>query len=135
MGSLAVECAACGARLAGPLVRLDAMPVPRAHDDGIGYDPTMPRGHAAVDPRPRATYPDGRPASSLGCLVIHPADAPDLGVHPDWVRSSGCCGNDGLDGPNRVCPGCGAEVATLVDDCWTRVELRFEAGTTRWVGA
>ena len=26
---------------------------------------------------------------------------PELAPHPDWQRNGGCCGHDGMDGPNR----------------------------------
>ena len=37
---------------------------------------------------------------------------------------NGCCGSDGLDGPNRACS-CGSLVATQWSDCWTQAEVRF----------
>lgn len=36
----------------------------------------------------------------------------------DLTRLSGCCGLDGVDGPNRACA-CGAEVGTEQSDFWT----------------
>ncbi|MFE2411403.1 hypothetical protein ACFXDE_23950 [Kitasatospora sp. NPDC059408] len=52
-------------------------------------------------------------------FVVHPDDVPGTRRHPDSGRRNGCCGPDGLDGPNLVCAGCGAEVATKEADCWT----------------
>lgn len=37
----------------------------------------------------------------------------------DYRRLNGCCGLDGLDGPNQVCRNCGRYVGTKVTDCWT----------------
>ncbi|MFN7128826.1 MAG: hypothetical protein ACK4OJ_07145 [Brevundimonas sp.] len=46
----------------------------------------------------------------------------------DSLRSTGsdngCCGSDGLDGPNRACI-CGEVVATERSDCWTAAEVAF----------
>jgi hypothetical protein len=36
---------------------------------------------------------------------------------PDVQRLNGCCGLDGLDGPNLICPN-GHEVGTEKSDCW-----------------
>jgi hypothetical protein len=61
--------------------------------------------------------------SPAGAIAIHPDD-----VLPDALRShgpdNGCCGSDGMDGPNRACV-CGAVVATEWSDCWTQAEVRF----------
>ncbi len=37
----------------------------------------------------------------------------------DYRRLNGCCGLDGLDGPNQVCTSCGSYVGTKITDCWT----------------
>ncbi|MCR3746698.1 hypothetical protein LX88_000636 [Lentzea californiensis] len=52
-------------------------------------------------------------------FILHPDDVPGTALHPDARRRNGCCGLDGQDGPNLVCAGCGAEVATKESDCWT----------------
>lgn len=88
--------------------------------------PTMTPGTWAVDPKARLIASDGTPSGTAGCFVLHPDDAVGLEPHPDGLRNSGCCGHDGLDGPNRRCASCHHEVATLCDDCWTTVEIRFE---------
>lgn len=48
------------------------------------------------------------------------------------MRLSGCCGLDGLDGPNRVCR-CGAEVGTEHSDCCTRHLFVAHPPTTYWI--
>jgi len=40
-----------------------------------------------------------------------------VSAHPAGIRN-GCCGADGLDGPNLFCPE-GHPIATEVSDCWT----------------
>ncbi|MCX2948142.1 hypothetical protein [Lentzea sp. NEAU-D7] len=52
-------------------------------------------------------------------FILHPDDVPGTALHPEARRRNGCCGLDGQDGPNVVCAGCGAEVATKESDCWT----------------
>lgn len=37
----------------------------------------------------------------------------------------GCCGLDGLDGPNQACTACGSLVGTLRSDCWCVHEMRY----------
>ena len=58
-------------------------------------------------------------------IVVHLDDLFDLRNYPDPKRHSGCCGEDGFDGPNRIC-GCGEAVATVVSDCWTGYYAHFE---------
>lgn len=127
-------CANCGRALTRSITQLVELPEAKLIDE-ISYEPTLEVGTWAVDPGPRLRTADGDPASTLGCLVTNPQDAPDLKIHPEPRRNSGCCGHDGLDGPNRICPGCDAAVATLSDDCWTLVELRFEPEAVRVVAA
>ena len=126
--ALKIRCRDCGTSLTPALAQLDAMPSPVQLDDGVGYEPTVPSGFMAVDPHPVSTYQKGgaAKAGTVGCVVVNPDDARRLLRHLEPGRNNGCCGHDGLDGPNRVCPSCGAEVATLRDDCWSRVETRFE---------
>lgn len=115
-----ILCAACGRRLAGAVVRRRDLPEPRRRDaDGYDYRPTMAQGEYAVDPLPGSDTGERARSASIGDLVVNPADTSSLAEHPDASRQAGCCGHDGLGGPNRICAPCGAEVATLRDDCWT----------------
>lgn len=119
-------CGSCGNTLTNALSQLDEMPSPtHAQPGDERYLPTIPIGAWATDPDPIG-WRQGLPTSTLGCPVINPADA--IGVLPseDPLRNSGCCGHDGLDGPNLLCRGCRSEVATLRNDCWTVLEVRFE---------
>jgi hypothetical protein len=118
-----ISCHACGQSLTRPVEQMAELPEPYGHGNADGR--TLPVGTWAVDPEPVGWIRDAA-TSSLGCLVINPGDALDLEPHPDDLRNGGCCGHDGCDGHNRLCPSCHAEVATLRDDCWTPVELRFE---------
>ena len=136
MQSDVLACRACSFILTEPVERVRTVPErPGAQDDGGRRPPTMPRGTWAVDPEPRAVLSIGESGGSTDCLVLDPADGVELEPHPDPTRSSGCCGHDGCDGPNRRCPRCHADVATLSDDCWTVVELRFEPAAVTVVPA
>jgi hypothetical protein len=79
--------------------------------------PERSAAHAIAAPLMAAgTYTVGFDAA---LLILHPDDLPGSVRHPDARRRAGCCGPSGQDGPNLVCGGCGAEVATRESDCWT----------------
>ncbi len=63
---------------------------------------------------------------SSEAIAANPED-----VVRDSVISSGtdngCCGSDGLDGPNRSCV-CGLVIGVEWSDCWTQAEVRFQPG-------
>ncbi|WP_371525140.1 hypothetical protein OG302_02575 [Streptomyces sp. NBC_01283] len=80
---------------------------------------------------PRGTYaPNFRLeefAIDLPGFVVHPDDVIGTDQHPDIMRWIGCCqGPAGGDGPNLVCSGCGAEVATRQADCYTQDQVVME---------
>ncbi len=62
--------------------------------------------------------------------IVHVDDA--IGVHltNDGKRIAGCCGLDGMDGPNLQCDKCGVYVATKMDDCWMPHCVVFDPATT-----
>lgn len=124
--SVIMVCVSCGKTLTNALRQLEEMPRPtHAQPEDERYLPTIPLGAWASDPDPIG-WRDGLPTSTPGCLVINPADAIGVLSSEDPLRNSGCCGHDGLDGPNLLCRGCSSEVATLRDDCWSVSEVRFE---------
>jgi hypothetical protein len=125
-------CAACGRALTCAVQRLDAVPERPRQDVGTPQPPTIPAGTWALDPQPQSFDPAGEPTGQVHCPVLNPQDLlPELPRHPDPRRTSGCCGWDGRDGPNLLCPGCHADVATVSDDCWTYVEARLEPAAVR----
>jgi hypothetical protein len=95
-------------------------------DESGVFRPTMEPGTSARDPDPIQRDSSGRAITSEGCPIVNADDLRALAPSPDPRRNSGCCGHDGLDGPNLLCPKCGQEVATLRDDCWSFVEVRLE---------
>ncbi|MFI2644934.1 hypothetical protein [Streptomyces sp. NPDC018610] len=131
----------------------------REGPDGTRHAPsTVPRGTCAVDPEPSgAPYvphpdPEWMGAAVPGTVVLDP-DGPGclmsagprdtLVVHPDDARGFlepdpssteiGCCGPPGREGPNELCPGCGARVATLFADCSGPYETHYLPGAVRTV--
>ena len=128
------ECRRCRARLSAPVL-LGALPKEAATPDamaaGVACPPRMAPGTYAVDDEPF-----GPPYVPAGDGRYHVADgprrtfvlAPDdvVGTAPgDPARRVGCCGPDGMDGPNLKCARCGAPVGTEVADCWTWQEIRL----------
>jgi hypothetical protein len=76
----------------------------------------------------RVTGPDGalveiKLVSPAGAIAANPDDVIEEAVNP-CGRRNGCCGPDGMDGPNLSCL-CGQEIATEWGDCWTQAEVRF----------
>lgn len=61
--------------------------------------------------------------SASGAIAVHPAMVRPGALVPSGVNG-GCCGSDGLFGPNRSCA-CGQAVATEWSDCWTYAEVLF----------
>ncbi|MBT2420897.1 hypothetical protein J7F01_24750 [Streptomyces sp. ISL-22] len=124
----------------------------RENPDGSRHAPaTVPRGRYAVDPKacgaPYVPHPDpewvgaahpgngamGDPdgqgflmsAGPRDTLVVHPEDTRGwLSANPA-VQEIGCCGVPGREGPNEVCAGCGAVVATLFAECSGPYETHF----------
>lgn len=52
-----------------------------------------------------------------GLIIINIKDLINSNYHPDNRRLNGCCGQDGLDGVNRVCLN-NHEIGTEKSDCW-----------------
>ena len=52
-----------------------------------------------------------------GQFIVSLADLVGAGHHLDRARLNGCCGLDGLDGPNLICAN-GHEIGTEKSDCW-----------------
>ncbi|RYE90865.1 MAG: hypothetical protein EOO75_09550 [Myxococcales bacterium] len=56
---------------------------------------------------------------------MNPADVVRAHLRSTLRNDHGCCGSDGMDGPNRKCV-CGATVGTEWSDCWTAAEVRLD---------
>ena len=61
-----------------------------------------------------------------GNYIAHPDDILRVKLTDDTRRLNGCCGLDGLDGPNLRCENCAAYVAVKITDCWTPHCVIFE---------
>lgn len=126
--SAPVKCAGCGAALTVPLAGGEAGLLQK---DAQNRQPVVPQGFAVVDPA-LSTYiriVRGGPREEVErCpaknLVVNPLD-----LIPDAVvvtgRAVGCCGLDGMEGPNQACAACGQILGTAMTDCWTAAEVRF----------
>ncbi|MEU6084426.1 hypothetical protein [Streptomyces sp. NPDC047108] len=111
-----------------PLPDPDIAPAPYTVPTGEECPPRMRPGTFAYDP-PEAAERVHRPQfagaalglrrAGLSGIVLGRADVRGVELTSLRGRRSGCCGMDGFDGPNLVCGGCAAEVATERTDCWT----------------
>ncbi|PWK70496.1 hypothetical protein BCL76_105451 [Streptomyces sp. CG 926] len=154
------HCSACGHALTPDLTALPAVPtVPDldlARPEGARKaPPTVPRGSYAIETEPwgapfvpQEDQDDPVPSQPRGLcravgdhgfvisagprdtIVVHPEDASVLQPLPGWANSTGCCGPEGTEGPNRACP-CGARIATLAADCTGPYELHLDPLRTR----
>lgn len=101
-------CRACRRELSIPLteIEVDADPVVRSEDG----DEVIPAGCVW---RARAGFTELL-AVKAGDLMCRRSDLPAAVLAR---TSNGCCGPDGLDGPNLLCR-CGIAFATEMGDCW-----------------
>lgn len=111
---------------------------PNAMPAGVPCPPRMEPGTYAVDDAPFG--PPYVPAGDGRCrvadgprrtFVLAPTDVVRTVPVRDPARRNGCCGPDGMDGPNLECAGCRAQVATEVADCWTWQEVRLYPDAVR----
>jgi hypothetical protein len=70
---------------------------------------------------------------NVGSYIVNVDDVVHTRLTDIQRRLSGCCGLDGMDGPNLLCDQGGAEVATKKTDCWAPHCVIFEAGATQIV--
>ena len=116
----------------------DEAATPDAMPTGVPCPPRMAPGTYAVDDEPfgppYVPAGEGRYRVSggpRGTFVFAPGDVVGTVPVSDPARRNGCCGPDGMDGPNLKCAGCGAQVATEVADCWTWQEFRLYPDAVR----
>jgi len=116
------HCAACGARLTAPVLRVPLPDHGTAPDHGE-IPPGMAPGTYAVD-----DIPDPR-----GTLVLAPGDVHNARLVIEKVRDDppdhGCVGIGSR--PNLACASCGAEVGTRIDDCGRWQETRLAPAAVR----
>lgn len=119
-------CGSCGAVKTADLSEVAFPEDAVVDDEQVEAAPRVRRGTFALDSEPFGPpfepLPDNPQvlvsAGPRATVLVHPDDVVDLRRHPDPGRLNGCCRLDGLDGPNLVCGGCGAEIATEQSDCW-----------------
>ncbi|GAA4067809.1 hypothetical protein [Actinomadura miaoliensis] len=117
------HCAACGARLSAPVLRV---PLP---NHGITPDHfEIPLGMA-----PGTYAVDDTRYGPPGTFVLAPGDVHNTRVMIEKIRDEppeyGCLGIGA--GPNLACASCGAEVGTRVDDCQAWQETRLAPAAVR----
>jgi hypothetical protein len=80
-----------------------------------------------IDPEPWLEIGEvERILDPAGAIVVHPEHRLLTALVNIDGHSYGCCGLDGLDGPNQACSKCGRVVGTARTDCWmSNLEMRF----------
>ena len=111
---------------------------PDAMSAGVPCPPRMAPGTYAVDDEPfgppYAPTGEGRYHVSGGprnTFVLASGDVVGTVPVSNRAQRNGCCGPDGMDGPNLQCAQCSAQVATEVADCWTWQEVRLYPDAVR----
>lgn len=99
-------CPVCQAAITRPLLAL-----------GAGLDTCQEDGKPAVPEGVFAIVEDEYSAEMRGCALVNLADLVATHHYAGPGRLNGCCGLDGLDGPNLLCQN-GHEVGTEKSDCW-----------------
>ena len=67
---------------------------------------------------------------SKGKIIINKKDLTNSKNHSDLKRLNGCCGLDGMDGPNKTCTN-GHDIGTEYSDCWIPHCIIFERELTK----
>lgn len=113
-----IVCKQCGAHLSEELRLADGSECNT--EDGKAY---VPRGTTIQND-------DLFFHQNVGGYIANVEDVLHTELTKDASRLSGCCGFDGMDGPNLLCDQCGAEVATKKTDCWMPHCVLFEPNAT-----
>lgn len=107
-------CRKCDIAVSDPLQELTDMNLLN-ETDGEDF---IPKGYHLISDGEYYTHSEGK-------LIINKANLINCLDHPDRGRLSGCCGLDGIDGPNKVCIN-GHEIGTEISDCWIANAFLFE---------
>ncbi len=99
-------CAECGALLVRGLHQLTDE---SSLDQADGHD-LVPQGSYFISQGKFEPEKDGD-------FLVNLKDLQNTKHHTDLRRLNGCCGLDGLDGPNLLCEN-GHEIGTERSDCW-----------------
>ena len=108
------RCQLCEMELSACLERLaDATALSEADKE-----PHVPEGHYVVSDGSFFTGTEGK-------VIMNLRDAKNIRRTADPSRLNGCCGLDGLDGPNILCAN-GHIIGTEKSDCWMPHALILE---------
>jgi hypothetical protein len=111
-------CASCNLAVSNALVAL-------TNDENLMYEDGkdhIPAGHYVVSDGEHLTGSEGK-------VLLNRKDLKNVRQHSDRSRLSGCCGPDGMDGPNLICSN-GHEIGTECSDCWMPHVVVLEADST-----
>jgi hypothetical protein len=117
--TMKLVCSKCRCPLTVDLHEVDA----RGVADGVCGQPWLPPDTFAIDDDHDTELPVHRART----IVVRP-DALLDGTVVVSGRVNGCCGFDGMDGPNQSCANCGRVLGTARTDCWQFHEVRFKPG-------
>lgn len=110
-----LACKVCGVALTTELLPLaDVSRLSKARGK-----PRIPKGYFYVA-GPKADY------ERAGSIIVNLEDLTGADHAKDGRPYNGCCGIDGCDGLNLVCPA-GHNVATERSDCWMPHSAEFES--------
>jgi hypothetical protein len=137
-------CASCGVQLTGPLTIRSSKDPSISKPSLESRLPVMLTGHAYKSWEPITKSVGGMPEIATASMPV-PAPlefVPQFWINPDDLteairptnkgkRLRGCCGYDGLGGPNQLCR-CGNEVGTRQNDCWTPLVFIPQPTATFW---
>jgi hypothetical protein len=130
----ALFCSNCGIQLTRPLIlRSGKDPSVRAPKYEGGRD-LVDQGEVfkSYEPIQRSYGEQPAPLEFTPQFWVNRADLTEaVRLTKKRGRLNGCCGLDGVDGPNQLCS-CGAEIGTLKTDCWTAHVFIPEPTGTRW---
>lgn len=112
-----LTCRTCGAVLTTELARLDDVSLLSAIDG----EPRISGGFFHVAPDSDFA------AERDGGIIVNLEDLTGAQHAKDGRPYNGCCGVDGCDGLNLVCPS-GHDVATEMSDCWMPHCAVFQPG-------
>src|SRR5690242_11715708 len=107
--SLRIMCGTCGLPIAGPLAHLTDLTLVNSADEA----PLIPSGTYVVAGELKGVYEATWVPKDA--VLMNRADVQDL---QEVGNREGCCGPDGMGGPNLACR-LGHPVAVEMADCWT----------------
>lgn len=130
----ALHCSGCGARLSAPLAIMSGKEAGVVRPTVRDRQPLVARGTVFKSWTPQHWFysEPGHQLHFAPQYWLNPDDLTEVvkDTH-DRKRQGGCCGETGMNGPNKICR-CGADVGTWQDDCMTPKVFIPEPSATEW---